>query len=105
MRQQKIRKAARAGAMFIAMHSSPPTPRYRHAARKKAALGWIKRPVSYVPDIYQPEQRVGLPHTLKDSHRSDPERNAQADSPPGPQTERQTDSGEHRNQHQLPIAA
>jgi hypothetical protein len=52
-----------------------------------------------------PEQWIGLPHTLKDSHRSDPERNAQADSPPGTQTERKTDSGEHRNQHQFPITA
>jgi hypothetical protein len=51
------------------------------------------------------EQWIGLPHTLKDSHRSDPERNAQADSPPGAQTERQTDSGEHGNQYQFPIPA
>jgi hypothetical protein len=52
-----------------------------------------------------PEQWIGLPNALKYRHRSDPKRNAQADSPPRTQTESQTDSGEHRNQHQLPIAA
>src|SRR5260370_21312032 len=91
--------------MLVPMHSSPPVSRHRHAARKQTALGGIKRSIPDVPDVDLPEQRIGLPHALKDGHCSDPERNAQADSPPAPQTECETDSGEHGNQHQFPIPA
>ena len=102
---QKIREAARTDAMFIPLHVSPPVAGNRHAARKQPAFGGIECSVPNVPDINLPEQWIGLPHALKYRHCSDPERNAQADSPPAPQTEREADGGEHRDEHQLPISA
>jgi hypothetical protein len=52
-----------------------------------------------MPHINLPEPWIGLPHALKDRYGSDPECNAQADSPPTAQTERKADSGEHRDEH------
>src|ERR1035438_5788796 len=105
MRQQEIRKPAGIISMFIPLHVSPPVAGNRYAARKQPAFCRIEGLVPDVPNINLPEQRIGFPHALKHSRCSDPECNAQADSPPAPQTEREADGSEHRDEHQFPISA
>jgi hypothetical protein len=91
--------------MFIPSHKSPPVPWDWRAAGQQSTFRWIERLVPDVPKISLAEQWICLPHALKHRRRSDPERDAQADSPPGAQTERETDGGQHRDKHQFAIAA
>ena len=73
--------------------------------RQQPAFRGIERPVPDMPYVNLPEQWIGLPHALKHRHCSDPKRNAQADSPPTPQTECEANCGKHRDQHQFAIPA
>jgi len=58
-----------------------------------------------VSHVDLPKERVGFTHPLQHRDGGKPEYNRRAESPPGSQTERQTDRNQNRGENQFTIAA